>query len=273
MSDPGASETDTTGTRPRRGRLRPRAARRRSRRASGRDDHVRRGAGRGRDLDPGRGLLGRTHHAGAPSRRRRALRPRRSPPGGSASARSRSLHRRCRRSSWRSIPTTTTTPPAMTTARKSTRRRSRCATAGPRCCVTATSRDYSHDEFAESRRLMDDLRMAGSMRRSRRLRASRRDRGRPDLRRTVRRAIRAGGEPISRAYVEPAERPRRLVLLCDVSGSMEAYARGLVALPARRGRRAGAGWRRSPSAPDSPASPASSRVAIPTPPSPRPPSA
>jgi uncharacterized protein with von Willebrand factor type A (vWA) domain len=87
---------------------------------------------------------------------------------------------------------------------------------------------YSPDEFAESRRLMDDLRMAGSMRRSRRMRASRRDRGRPDLRRTVRRALRAGGEPISRAYVEPAERPRRLVLLCDVSGSMEAYARGLV---------------------------------------------
>ena len=87
---------------------------------------------------------------------------------------------------------------------------------------------YSPDEFAESRRLMDDLRMAGAMRRSRRMRASRRARGRPDLRRTVRRALRTGGEPISRAYVEPAERPRRLVLLCDVSGSMEAYARGLV---------------------------------------------
>jgi uncharacterized protein with von Willebrand factor type A (vWA) domain len=87
---------------------------------------------------------------------------------------------------------------------------------------------YSPDEFAESRRLMDDLRMTGSMRRSRRLRASRRERGRPDLRRTVRRALRSGGEPISRAFVEPAERPRRLVLLCDVSGSMEAYARGLV---------------------------------------------
>ena len=87
---------------------------------------------------------------------------------------------------------------------------------------------YSPAEFAESRRLMADLRMAGATRRSRRFRASRRDRGRPDLRRTVRRAIRAGGEPISRAYVEPADRPRRLVLLCDVSGSMEAYARGLV---------------------------------------------
>jgi uncharacterized protein with von Willebrand factor type A (vWA) domain len=92
-------------------------------------------------------------------------------------------------------------------------------------------RDFAHytpEEFAESRRLMDDLRMAGSLRRSRRMRPSRRDRGRPDLRRTVRRALRAGGEPISRAFVEPAERPRRLVLLCDVSGSMEPYARGLV---------------------------------------------
>jgi uncharacterized protein len=87
---------------------------------------------------------------------------------------------------------------------------------------------YSPQEFAESRRLMEDLRMAGSMRRSRRMRPSRRRRGRPDLRRTVRRAIRAGGEPIDRAFVEPADRPRRLVLLCDVSGSMEAYARGLV---------------------------------------------
>jgi uncharacterized protein with von Willebrand factor type A (vWA) domain len=87
---------------------------------------------------------------------------------------------------------------------------------------------YSPQEFAESRRLMEDLRMAGSMRRSRRMRPSRRTRGRPDLRRTVRRAILAGGEPIHRAFVEPAERPRRLVLLCDVSGSMEAYARGLV---------------------------------------------
>ncbi|MFI5053590.1 MAG: VWA domain-containing protein, partial [Acidimicrobiia bacterium] len=87
---------------------------------------------------------------------------------------------------------------------------------------------YSHEEFAESRRLMADIRLAGSLRRSRRLRPSRRRRGRPDLRRTVRRAIRSGGEPIRRAFVEPSARPRRLVLLCDVSGSMEAYARGLV---------------------------------------------
>jgi uncharacterized protein with von Willebrand factor type A (vWA) domain len=87
---------------------------------------------------------------------------------------------------------------------------------------------YSPDEFAEARRLMADLRLAGARRRSRRLRASRRDRGRPDLRRTVQRALRTDGEPISRAFLDRSERPRRLVLLCDVSGSMEPYARGLV---------------------------------------------
>ena len=88
--------------------------------------------------------------------------------------------------------------------------------------------EYTPDEFAEARRLMADLRIAGALRESRRLRASRRDRGRPDLRRTVRRAIRAGGEPIDRAYTRHSQRPRRLVLLCDVSGSMETYARALV---------------------------------------------
>jgi uncharacterized protein with von Willebrand factor type A (vWA) domain len=87
---------------------------------------------------------------------------------------------------------------------------------------------YSNAEFAEARRLMSDLRLAGSLRPSRRAHRSRRRRGRPDLRRTVRRSLRAGGEPIDRAFVEPSTRPRRLVLLCDVSGSMEPYARALV---------------------------------------------
>jgi uncharacterized protein with von Willebrand factor type A (vWA) domain len=87
---------------------------------------------------------------------------------------------------------------------------------------------YTPAEFAEARRLMSDLRLAGALRRSRRRQASRRHRGKPDLRRTVRRALRTGGEPVHRAYFEPSERPRRIVLLCDVSGSMEPYARGLV---------------------------------------------
>jgi uncharacterized protein len=87
---------------------------------------------------------------------------------------------------------------------------------------------YSHAEFAEARRLMADLKLAGELRRSRRLRPTRRASGRPDLRRTVRRALRSGGEPLHRAWLTPAERPRRVVLLCDVSGSMEPYARALL---------------------------------------------
>ena len=85
---------------------------------------------------------------------------------------------------------------------------------------------YTPEEFDEARRLMADLRLAGALRRSRRHRPTRR--GRPDVRRTVRRALRAGGEPVHRSFVGPSTRPRRIVLLCDVSGSMEPYARALV---------------------------------------------
>ena len=87
---------------------------------------------------------------------------------------------------------------------------------------------YTKDEHAEARQLMGDLRLAGALRRSRRLRPVRRGRGRPDVRRTVRHALRAGGEPVQRAFVAPSEKPRRVVLLCDVSGSMEPYARSLL---------------------------------------------
>jgi uncharacterized protein len=87
---------------------------------------------------------------------------------------------------------------------------------------------YTPAEFEEARRLMADLRLAGALRRSRRLRPSLKQDGQPDLRRTVRRALRAGGEPIRRAFRERGRRPRRIVLICDVSGSMEAYSRALV---------------------------------------------
>lgn len=88
---------------------------------------------------------------------------------------------------------------------------------------------YSHGEFDQARRLMADLRIAGSTRRSRRRRPSRRGRGStPDMRRTVRRALARHGEPIERFSTESSRRPRRLVLLCDVSGSMESYSRALL---------------------------------------------
>jgi uncharacterized protein with von Willebrand factor type A (vWA) domain len=85
---------------------------------------------------------------------------------------------------------------------------------------------YTAAEHAEARRLMADMRLAGALRRSRRQVRARR--GRPDLRRTVRRSLRSQGEPVTRAYRRPGEQRRRMVLLLDVSGSMEPYARALV---------------------------------------------
>ncbi|MEX2659390.1 MAG: VWA domain-containing protein [Acidimicrobiales bacterium] len=84
------------------------------------------------------------------------------------------------------------------------------------------------EELAEAFRLMAGVRFGGALRRSRRLRPQARRRGRPDLRRTVRAAVRAGGEPVRPARREATVRPRRVVLLVDVSGSMEPYARALL---------------------------------------------
>jgi uncharacterized protein with von Willebrand factor type A (vWA) domain len=83
-------------------------------------------------------------------------------------------------------------------------------------------------ELDEAHRLMADLRVVGATRRSRRSRPTRRSRGAIDLRATSRRALRSGGEAFRTVHREPGERRRRLVLLCDVSGSMETYARELV---------------------------------------------
>ncbi len=88
--------------------------------------------------------------------------------------------------------------------------------------------EYDDAELSEAHRLMAELRLAGSPRECRRLVPSRKRRGRPDLRRTVRAALAAGGEPMRRVHLEHGERPRRLVLLLDISGSMEPYARALL---------------------------------------------
>lgn len=88
--------------------------------------------------------------------------------------------------------------------------------------------DYSPDELAQAQTLMTHLRLVGSPRASMRMAPTRRRTPRPDIRRTVRAAIRAGGEPAERLFSTPAPRLRRLVLLLDVSGSMEPYARALL---------------------------------------------
>lgn len=83
-------------------------------------------------------------------------------------------------------------------------------------------------ELDEAHRLMADLKVVGARRRSRRLRSTRRRHGVVDLRATARRALRTGGEPLRVMHLAPGQRVRRLVLLCDVSGSMEPYSRALV---------------------------------------------
>lgn len=96
---------------------------------------------------------------------------------------------------------------------------------------TLRNKDFarcSPAELDETRRMMAALRLESARRRTRRHQRSSRRWGRPDARRTLRMALRAGGEPVRRAHMEPSWRPRRIVLLCDVSGSMEAYARSLL---------------------------------------------
>lgn len=92
-------------------------------------------------------------------------------------------------------------------------------------------RDFAEctaDELAEAHRLMDRMRVAAARRPSRRRRHVG-DRGqRIDLGRTLRDALRHGGEAVHLSTTAPGDRPRRLVLLADVSGSMEPYARSLV---------------------------------------------
>ncbi len=51
-----------------------------------------------------------------------------------------------------------------------------------------------------------------------------------DVRATLRRARRTGGEPMAAVRRRRRFRPRRLVLLCDISGSMESYARAYLQL-------------------------------------------
>ncbi len=85
---------------------------------------------------------------------------------------------------------------------------------------------YSPTELAEAQDLMSRLRLAGSPRES--FRFVKGSSSRPDLRRTVRASLATGGEPIRRHWLEPDQRLRRLVLLLDVSGSMEPYSRALV---------------------------------------------
>jgi uncharacterized protein with von Willebrand factor type A (vWA) domain len=87
---------------------------------------------------------------------------------------------------------------------------------------------YTDDEIARAHALIARLARRGPTRLSRRTRPARRRSHAPDLRRVVRSSLRTGGEPIHRHWRAPSKRPRQVVLVCDVSGSMAPYARMLL---------------------------------------------
>ena len=87
---------------------------------------------------------------------------------------------------------------------------------------------YTDAERAQARRLLTRIAARAPQRLSRRTRPTRRRRDVHDLRATVRASLRHGGELMERRYREPGLRARRIVLVCDVSGSMAPYARMLL---------------------------------------------
>ena len=87
---------------------------------------------------------------------------------------------------------------------------------------------YTEDEMLLARRWMESLRLAGGRRPALRLVSAPRRGARPDVRATVRESLRLGGETPRRRWRRRGDKPRRIVFLLDVSGSMEPYARALV---------------------------------------------
>jgi uncharacterized protein len=89
--------------------------------------------------------------------------------------------------------------------------------------------ELSESELAELASAMRQLTLAVPPRRSRRHRPGS-GRRRTDMRATLRTARRTGGDPFRLIGQVPLNRPRRLVVLCDISGSMEPYARAMIQL-------------------------------------------
>ncbi|AHY47905.1 Protein containing von Willebrand factor type A (vWA) domain [Rubrobacter radiotolerans] len=85
---------------------------------------------------------------------------------------------------------------------------------------------YTDEEFGELNRLLARLDVSGEPRVTRRLQAARR--GLIDHRRTLRESLRSGGEPVRHRFRDNRLKPRRVILLCDISGSMAGYSRALL---------------------------------------------
>jgi hypothetical protein len=84
------------------------------------------------------------------------------------------------------------------------------------------------DELRALRALMRRLEVRPPPRRTRRRARPERRGERLDLRATLRASRRTAGDPLHLAHRRRRQRPRRLVVLCDISGSMEPYSRAFI---------------------------------------------
>jgi len=83
------------------------------------------------------------------------------------------------------------------------------------------------EEFARARHLIASIARMRPERRSHRLRRDAQG-DRLDMRRLLRQCLRTGGDAVDRPFRDRKAVPRKLVVLCDVSGSMESYTRALL---------------------------------------------
>ncbi len=86
---------------------------------------------------------------------------------------------------------------------------------------------FTWDEVQEAKKLMAEMRWDLGLRPTRRKRPARRG-SYPDMRRIVRRNLKYGAELLELTWREIKHKPRPLVIICDISGSMSMYSRFLL---------------------------------------------
>ncbi|HVB20961.1 MAG TPA: VWA domain-containing protein [Ktedonobacteraceae bacterium] len=86
---------------------------------------------------------------------------------------------------------------------------------------------FTWDEVQEAKKLMADMRWNLGMRPTHRKRPARHG-SYPDMRRIVRRNLKYGAEFIELTWRDIKRKPRPLVIICDISGSMSLYSRLLL---------------------------------------------
>jgi uncharacterized protein with von Willebrand factor type A (vWA) domain len=134
---------------------------------------------------------------------------------------------------WNGVPPSDAAAPASSSAERTIRPEEAPRGAAGGRFVASPSETRAHtdlrrfstpEEIAEAERIAERLARAIRCRLIRRHRPARRGDA-IDLRRTVRRNLARGGEPIELRHRQRPKRPVKLVVLLDVSGSMQLYSR------------------------------------------------